>query len=75
MPGQHSLKNHQIAVKFSHQVWRQIEKAAAADHGKEPGVYIRDVVTVAVGNIELTAEDAEIIASRLRAAEKEGRMK
>ncbi len=25
MAGQHNLHNHQIALKFPHQVWRQIE--------------------------------------------------
>lgn len=75
MPGQHDLTRHQIAVKFPHQVWRQIEKAAEASNSKTPGSYIRDVVTLAVGNIELTAEDAELIARRIREAEETGRMK
>lgn len=75
MPGQHDLKNHQIAVKFPHQVWRQIEKAAEADHGKTPGKYIRDVVTLAVGDVELNAEDAMVIAQRIATAEREGKMK
>lgn len=75
MPGKHDLNKHQIAVKFTHQVWRQIEKAAAAEKGKTPGEFIRDQITLVVGNIELTSEDLMLIASRVKAAESEGRMK
>lgn len=73
MPGQHDLHRHQIAVKFTHANWRRIEKAAEEQH-VTPTKYIRDVVDESVGNIELTAEDAQIIADRIREAEKQGRM-
>ena len=40
MAGQHKLHNHQIAVKFPHQVWRQIEidsaKSAVVSTRGEP---------------------------------------
>ena len=75
MPGQHDKKKHQIAVKFPHPVWRQVEKAAAAENGKDPSQFIRDVVTLRVANVELDANDAQIIADRIAAAEREGRMK
>lgn len=73
MPNQHNLHNHQIAVKFPHPVWRQIEKRA--DESRlTPGQYIRDVVTLQVADVPLTAADAKIIAERLAAAEHAGRM-
>lgn len=73
MSSQHDRKKHQIAVKFSHRVWRQIEIAAELRE-MTPGQYIRWVVTESVDNIELTSEDAELIAERIRKAEIEGRM-
>lgn len=73
MASQHDKKKHQIAVKFSHRVWRQIE-IAAERRKMTPGQYIRWVVTEDVDAIELTSEDAEIIAERIRTAEIEGRM-
>ena len=73
MPGQHDIKKHQISVKFTHQVWRQIEKTADAE-GKKAGDVIREAVILKVGSVELTAEDAEIIARRIREAEEKGEM-
>ena len=73
MAGQHDKKKHQIAVKFPHRVWRQIE-IASGYHKMKPSQFIRWNVTEAVDSIELTSKDAEIIASRIRKAEKEGRM-
>lgn len=73
MPSQHDLHNHQIAVKFPHPVWRQIEKCAEESE-MTPGQYIRDVVTLRVADVPLTADDARIIQERLAAAEREGRM-
>ena len=73
MPGQHDTNKHQIAVKFHHQVWRQIEKFAEKEE-KKPADIIRDAVVLYVGSVELTAEDAELIASRIREAEQKGKM-
>ena len=73
MASQHDKKKHQIAVKFSHPVWRQIEKAAEC-HKMTPGQFIRWAITEQVHSVELTSKDARIIAQRIRRAEKEGRM-
>lgn len=73
MASQHDRKKHQIAVKFSHPVWRRIE-IAAERHKMTPGQFIRWNMTEIVDSIELTAKDALIIAQRIRKAEKEGRM-
>ena len=73
MPAQHDLHNHQIAVKFPHPVWRQIEKRAE-ESAMTPGQYIRDVVTLKVADVPLTAADAKIIQQRLAAAELKGGM-
>lgn len=73
MAGQHDKQKHQIAVKFHHRVWRQIEKDAEA-HKMKPGEYIRHVVTVHVEDIELDSYDALLIAERIKRAEKEGHM-
>lgn len=73
MANQHSPERHQIAVKFHHRVWRQIEKAAA-DHKMTPGEYIRWVVGREVDEVELTPDDAQLIADRIKAARKGGRM-
>ena len=73
MAGQHDKRKHQITVKFPHQTWRQIEKRAE-ESNETPGQYIRDVVTLEVADVELTAEDARIIQERLAAAEKRGGM-
>lgn len=73
MAGQHDTHKHQIAVKFPHRVWRQIEKAAATKD-MTPGEYIRFVVGREVDAIPLTAEDAQIIATRIAEAEKKGKM-
>lgn len=73
MPSQHDPHNHQIAVKFPHPVWRQIEKCAEAQH-KSPGVFIRDELTLKVANTPLTAEDAQLIADRIKKAQETGRM-
>lgn len=73
MSNQHDLHKHQIAVKFPHRIWRQIELAARARQMK-PGEYIRFVVSEAVDSIELTAEDAQIIANRIRDAQAKGHM-
>lgn len=73
MPSQHDLHKHQIAVKFPHPVWRQIEKCAEQQN-KSPGVFIRDELTLKVANTPLSAEDAQIIADRIKKAQQEGRM-
>jgi len=73
MSGQHDLHKHQIAVKFPHRIWRQIEIAAQARQMK-PGEFIRFVVSEKVDSIELSAEDAQLIADRIREAEIGGRM-
>ncbi len=70
---QHDLSKHQIAVKFPHQVWRQIE-LAASERKMTPGEYIRWVVGREVESIELTPEDAQLIANRIKAAKEAGRM-
>lgn len=73
MSNQHDLGKHQIAIKFPHRVWRQIE-IAANDHKMKPGEYIRWVVGREVDAIDLTAEDAQIIADRIKTAKERGRM-
>ncbi len=73
MPGQHDTHKHQIAVKFPHRVWRQIEKSAAKKD-MTPGEYIRYVVTNEVDAVRLTADDSRLIAERISEAEKKGRM-
>lgn len=73
MPSQHDTSKHQIAVKFPHQVWRQIEKAAEG-HTMKPGEYIRWVISREVEAIELTPEDAQLIADRIREAKEKGTM-
>lgn len=73
MAGQHDPSKHQIAVKFPHQVWRQIE-LAANERKMTPGEYIRWVVGREVEAIELSPEDAQLIANRIKAAKEAGRM-
>ena len=73
MPSQHDLHKHQIAVKFPHPVWRQIEKCAKRQN-KTPSEFIRDELTLAVANTPLTAEDAQLIADRIKLAKETGRM-
>jgi len=73
MAGQHDLEKHQIAVKFHHKLWRQIEKAAEKKE-MTPGEYIRWVTTESVGKIPLSAQDAQIVADRIRLAEERGKM-
>ncbi len=73
MSNQHDLQKHQIAVKFHHRVWRQIEIAATARQMK-PGEYIRFVVSEAVDSVELTPDDAQLIADRIREAHEKGKM-
>lgn len=73
MSGQHDLHKHQIAVKFHHRVWRQIEKSARL-HRMKPGEYIRWVVADRVDAVRLTARDAQIIADRIATAEGRGKM-
>jgi len=43
MGGVHDKGKHQIAIKFPHRLFRQIEKAAAA-HDWTAGEYIRNVI-------------------------------
>lgn len=73
MPNQHDKAKHQIAVKFPHRVWRQIE-IAAEQHKMKPGEYIRWVVWREVDEIELSPEDAQLVADRIRNAQSKGRM-
>ena len=73
MPSQHDTTKHQIAVKFPHRVWRQIEKAAE-QHAMSPSEYIRWVVGREVDEVDLTAEDAQLIADRIKAAKVKGAM-
>ena len=73
MAGQHNLHNHQIAVKFPHQIWRQIE-IDSAKREMTPGEYIRWVTSRAVESIPLSADDAQIIADRIKEAEQKGKM-
>lgn len=73
MSSQHDLRKHQIAVKFPHRVWRQIE-IAASEHRMTPGEYIRWVVGREVDAVELTPEDARLIADRIAKAQQVGRM-
>ena len=73
MPSQHDLHKHQIAVKFPHKVWRQIEKRAESAN-LTPGQFIRDVITLRVASEPLTAADAALIAERIAQAEETGRM-
>ena len=73
MAGQHDLHKHQIAVKFPHRVWRQIEKAALI-RSETASEYIREVVSEAVDSIPLSSEDAFIIAERIKEAEEKGKM-
>ena len=73
MAGKHDIHKHQIAVKFPHRVWRQIEKAAEPK-AMTPGEYIRFVVGNEVDSIPLTSEDARIIADRIAEAEQKGKM-
>ncbi len=73
MSGQHDKHMHQIAVKFHHKTWRQIEKEAEG-HRMTPGQYIRFIVSEEVAATPLTAEDAQIIADRIKEAEQKGKM-
>ncbi len=73
MPGQHDTQMHQIAVKFHHKTWRQIEKEAE-EHKMAPGQYIRFVVSEEVATVPLSAEDAQLIADRIKEAEEKGKM-
>lgn len=73
MAGQHDLEKHQIAVKFHHRPWRQIEKDAELHH-MTPGEYIRWVVMNKVESVPLTAADAKLIAERIAEAESKGKM-
>lgn len=73
MSNQHDLSKHQISIKFPHEMWRQIEKAAA-DRKMSPGEYIRDAVYREVKTVELTAEDLAMIDGRVKKAKKNGRM-
>lgn len=73
MSNQHDLSKHQIAVKFPHRVWRQIE-ISANERKMTPGEYIRWVVGREVDAVELTPEDAQLIADRIAKAKKRGRM-
>ena len=73
MPNQHDLSKHQLAVKFPHHMWRQIE-IASQERKMKPGEFVRWVVGREVEAIELTAEDAQIIADRIKAAVQSGRM-
>lgn len=73
MPSQHDLHKHQIAVKFPHRVWRQIE-IAAKGKSETASEFIRDVVTSAVDSVPLSSKDAFVIAKRIKDAEEKGRM-
>ena len=73
MPSQHDLHKHQIAVKFSHQVWRKIEKCAERQH-KTPSEFIRAEITRTVADSPLSVEDAQLIADRIKLAKQNGRM-
>ena len=73
MPSKHDIHMHQIAVKFHHKTWRQIEKEAE-ERKMTPGQYIRFVVSEEVAAVDLTAEDAQLIADRIKDAEQKGRM-
>ena len=73
MSNQHDLSKHQIAVKFPHHVWRQIE-IAASERRMKPGEYIRWVVGRNVEAVELTPQDAQLIADRIAQAKKLRRM-
>ena len=73
MPSQHDPSKHQIAVKFPHRVWRQIEKTADV-HAMTPSQYIRWRVTSDVESTEPTPEDAQLIADRIKAAKAKGGM-
>ena len=73
MASQHDIHKHQIAVKFHHSIWRQVE-IAAGKRQMTPGEYIRFVTTESVSKIPLSAEDAQIIADRIKEAQVKGRM-
>ena len=73
MAGQHDLHKHQIAVKFPHRIWRQIELMAEARQ-MTPSEYIRFTVSSNVDAQTLTAEDAQLIADRIKLAEQKGKM-
>ena len=73
MSNQHDLHKHQIAVKIPHRIWRQIEVAATARQ-MTPSEYIRFIVSEAVDSVELTPEDAQLIANRIKEAKQKGRM-
>lgn len=72
MPGQHDKNKHRTVIKLSHEVWRRIERDAAA-HKMNPTEYMRWVLTEHVRHVELTAEDYEIIHARISAAFAKGR--
>ena len=67
MPGKHDLRNHQIALKLPHETWRRVEKDAAT-HRMIPSAYLRWVITEAVRHVELTPEDIDLIAARIKEA-------
>lgn len=73
MANQHDIHKHQIAVKFHHSTWRQIE-LAAEKRQMTPGEYIRFVVTEKVNKVPLTPADAQLIADRIKNAQEKGRM-
>lgn len=73
MSGQHDLHNHQIAIKWSHYSWRKIEKKSA-EHKMKVSEFIRWCVEEKISSVQLTAEDAQLIADRIKNAQQKGKM-
>jgi len=64
MAGIHSKENHQIAIKFPHELFRKIELKAAEMH-MSPGQYIRFELNEKLLNMKLSARDLELVAKRI----------
>lgn len=69
----HDRNKHQITVKIHHCLWRKLEKEAAR-LGMNPTQFIRMVLFGRVMNVELDAEDAQIVADRIKMAYDKGKM-
>jgi hypothetical protein len=64
MSGKHDIENHQISVKFPHELFRKIE-VRAQEMGITPGQYVRFHMNELLMKMKLSDEDKKIVAERL----------
>lgn len=69
----HDRNKHQITVKIHHCLWRKIEKESER-LGFNPSQFIRMLIFERVSNVELSPEDAQIVADRIKKAYEKGKM-